>query len=84
MVPGQSGDPFDAFKTALGSLITRAGLQPDDVVKELKQSPDALTRLLPKIIAGSADGKTLVVFLDQMEELFTASVAGVARLYQRQ
>src|SRR5262245_1467696 len=72
MVPGQSGEPFDAFMTALGSLVTRAGLQPDAIVKELKQSPDALTRLLPKIIAGGADGKTLVLFLDQMEELFTA------------
>jgi len=72
MVPGQSGEPFDAFMTALGSLVTRAGLQPDAIVKELKQSPDALTRLLPKIIVGGADGKTLVLFLDQMEELFTA------------
>src|SRR5262245_36305471 len=37
-VPGQSGEPFDAFMTALGSLVTRAGLQPDAIVKELKQS----------------------------------------------
>jgi formylglycine-generating enzyme required for sulfatase activity len=72
MVPGQSGEPFDAFKTALGSFVTRAGLEPDTIAKELKQSPDALTRLLLKIIAGGADGKTLVLFLDQMEELFTA------------
>jgi hypothetical protein len=72
MVPGQSGEPFDAFKTALGSLVTRAGFEPDAIVKELKRSPDAITRLLPKIIAGGSDGKTLVLFLDQMEELFTA------------
>ena len=26
MVPGQGGKPFDAFKTALGSLVTRADL----------------------------------------------------------
>jgi hypothetical protein len=72
MVPGQGGEPFDAFKTALGSLVTRAGLQPDAIVKELKQSPDILTRHLRKIIADGADGKTIVLFLDQMEELFTA------------
>jgi formylglycine-generating enzyme required for sulfatase activity len=72
MVPGQSGEPFDAFKTALGSLVTRAGLEPDAIVKELKRSPDAITLLLPKIIASGSDGKTLVLFLDQMEELFTA------------
>ena len=72
MVPGQGSEPFDAFMTALGSLVTRAGLQPDAIVKELKQSPDTLIRLLPKIIAGGTDGKKLVLFLDQMEELFTA------------
>src|SRR5499433_268465 len=72
MVPGQGGEPFDAFKTALGSLVTRAGLQPDATVKELKQSPNTLTQHLRKIIADGADGKTIVLFLDQMEELFTA------------
>src|SRR5215813_12727824 len=72
MVPGQAGEPFDAFKTALGSLITRAGLQPDAIAKELKQSPDILTRHLRRMIADGADGKTIVLFLDQMEELFTS------------
>ena len=33
MVPGQSGEPFDAFKTALGSLVTRAGLRPEPLLK---------------------------------------------------
>jgi hypothetical protein len=60
------------FMAALGFLVTRAGLQPDAIVRDLKQSPDTLTRLLPKIIAGGSDRKTLVLFLDQMEELFTA------------
>ena len=72
MVPGQGGQPFDALKTALGSLVTRAGLRPDAIIKELKQSPNTLTRHLRKIIADGADGKTIVLFLDQMEELFTA------------
>src|SRR5262249_48834694 len=72
VVPGQGGEPFDAFKTALGSLVTRAGLQPDAIVKELKQSPHTLTQHLRKIIADGADGKTIVLLLDQMEELFTA------------
>jgi hypothetical protein len=58
--------------TALGFLVTRAGLQPDAIVRDLKQSPDTLTRLLPKIIAGGSDRKTLVLLLDQMAELFTA------------
>jgi len=72
MVPGQTGEPFDAFMTALGSLVTRAGLAPDAIVKDLKQSPNTLTRHLEKIVADGADGKTGVLFLDQMEELFTA------------
>jgi Novel STAND NTPase 1/Domain of unknown function (DUF4062) len=81
MVPGQGGEPFDALKTALGSLVTRAGLQPDAIVRELKQSPNTLTQHLRKITADGADGKTIVLFLDQMEELFTAQDVDQSNLF---
>jgi len=71
MVPGQGSQPFGALMTALGSLATRAGLRPDAIIEELRKSPDTLIQQLRKIIAGGAKGRTLVLFLDQMEELFT-------------
>jgi formylglycine-generating enzyme required for sulfatase activity len=71
MLPGQSSQPFDALMTVLGDRATRAGLHPETIIKELKQSPDTLTRHLQKMIPSGSDGKTLVLFLDQMEELFT-------------
>jgi formylglycine-generating enzyme required for sulfatase activity len=71
MVPGQGGQPFGAMMTALGSFATRAGLRPHDIIEELEKSPGALTQYLRKITVDGADGKTIVLFLDQMEELFT-------------
>ena len=72
MVPGQSSQPFGALMTTLGFFATRAGLRPDAIIEELKKSADTLTQHLRKIIAGGVHGRTLVLFLDQMEELFTA------------
>jgi len=72
MVPGQGSQPFGALMTALGSLATRAGLRPDAIIEELRKSPDTLIQQLRKIIVGGAKGRTLVLFLDQMEELFTS------------
>jgi Domain of unknown function (DUF4062)/AAA ATPase domain len=72
MVPGQSSQPFGALMTALGSFATRAGLRPDAIIEELNKSADTFTQHLRKIMAGGADGRTLVLFLDQMEELFTS------------
>jgi AAA ATPase domain len=72
MVPGQGSQPFGALMTALGSFATRAGLRPEAIIEELKKSPDTLIQQLRKIIAGGAKGRTLVLFLDQMEELFTS------------
>src|SRR5262249_31605950 len=76
MVPGQGSQPFGALMTALGSFATRAGLRPDAIIEELKKSPDTLIQQLRKIIAGGAKGRTLVLFLDQMEELFTTQDVG--------
>ena len=72
MVPGQVSHPLNAFITSLGSFVTQAGLNPEELLRKLKQSPDSLALLIPEILAGSTNTQTLVLFLDQMEELFTA------------
>lgn len=72
MVPGQGNEPFAALMTALGSYATRGGLRPDAVAQALKTSPEELTEQIRKVTAGGTNGKPLVLFLDQMEELFTA------------
>lgn len=51
--------------------MTRTGLRPDELVEQLNQSPNALPNLLRKITKDSMTGRVLVLFLDQMEELFT-------------
>jgi formylglycine-generating enzyme required for sulfatase activity len=72
MVPGQSSQPFAALMTALGSSATRAGLRPAAMVDELKRAPETLTEQIRKIAPAGTNNKPLVLFLDQMEELFTA------------
>lgn len=76
MVPGQANQPFDALMTALGLCVTRAGLRPDTVTEDLKRSPESFAEQIRKIISGGTDGKQLVLFVDQMEELFTAQDVG--------
>jgi len=72
MVPGQGNQPFTALMTALGAYATRAGLRPDTIVEDLKRSAETFTETIRKITSGGTDGKQLVLFVDQMEELFTA------------
>ena len=75
IVPSQRQAPWSSLLVALGSLVTRAGLRPDELVERLTQSPNALSNLLRKIMKDSMNGQVLVLFLDQMEELFTAQDA---------
>jgi len=72
MVPGQGSQPFDALKNFLSAYATRAGLRPGTIVEEMKRSPETFTEQIRKISSGGTDGKQLVLFVDQMEELFTA------------
>lgn len=72
MVPGQGNQPFNALMTALGSYATRAGLRPDEIAAALRTAPGTLAAHIRKIVPAATNGKSLVLFLDQMEELFTA------------
>ena len=81
IVPSQRQDPWSSLLVALGGLVTRAGLRPDEFVEQLNQSPNALSNLLRKITRDSLNGRALVLFLDQMEELFTAQDATKTRQF---
>lgn len=72
MVPGQGQQPWHALVAALGSLATRAGLRPDAIIDDLTQNPETLPGYFKRIVKDGSERQTLVLFLDQMEELFTA------------
>ncbi|MDH5739382.1 MAG: DUF4062 domain-containing protein [Nitrospira sp.] len=81
IVPSQRQDPWSSLLVALGSLVTRAGLRPDEIVEQLNQHPHAVSDLLRKITRESMPRRALVLFLDQMEELFTAQDATKTRQF---
>ena len=70
MVPSHGDQPFDALVRALHGAIEGAGLNPTEVGKALLQNPHALPATLATVIRAGFDQNALVVFLDQMEELF--------------
>ncbi|MEK6804213.1 MAG: SUMF1/EgtB/PvdO family nonheme iron enzyme [Nitrospirota bacterium] len=72
MLPSQGQQPWHALLAALGSLATRAGLRPDKVIEDLTRNPDTLPGYLMRIVKDGTGHQALVLFLDQMEELFTA------------
>lgn len=87
MLPSQGSTPFRALLGALNPFATQAGLKPDEVAQELSESPDRLTHYVRKILMEGTDRHALVLFLDQMEELFTthtpaASTEFLRALYQ--
>lgn len=71
MLPSQGRHPFGSFMGALNPFGTQAGLKPDTVADELLRSPDRLSQYVRKILEENSDYQALVLFLDQMEELFT-------------
>ena len=76
MVPSHGDQPFDALKGALHGAIERAGLNPHEIGKALLQRPHMLPDTLKTIISAGIDRDALVLFLDQMEELFGGESKG--------
>jgi formylglycine-generating enzyme required for sulfatase activity len=72
MLPSQGRHPFAALMNALNPFATEAGLKPDDVAEELAHAPAQLGETIHTILAKGTQSHALVLFLDQMEELFTA------------
>ncbi|MSP38253.1 MAG: DUF4062 domain-containing protein [Deltaproteobacteria bacterium] len=81
ILPSQGDDPFAALINLLHPYATRAGLTPKDLLMEWKNSPDSLLPQLRKIISQGTGRDTLVLFLDQMEELFTAHDAQLSKRF---
>jgi hypothetical protein len=80
MVPSQGRSPFSALMNALHPYATRGGLQPESIEKDLIISPSRLSCHIQMILKGiEHDG--LVLFLDQMEELFTAHDPGQSKAF---
>lgn len=77
MVPSQGLDPFDALMRALHVQAERAGLGSYTLGEQLRDKPADRPDRIGKIIAKGIDRSALLLFLDQMEELFT----GKAREY---
>lgn len=72
MLPSQGRHPFSALMGALHPYATRADLKPEAIAEELIQSPQKLAGRLRAILSNGTEHDALVLFMDQMEELFTA------------
>lgn len=81
MVPSQGSHPFDALVRPLHAYVERAGLSAFDLAENLLKNPETLFEQLQKIVSKGLQGNGLVVFLDQMEELFTTGDPAQARLF---
>ncbi len=72
MVPNQGSHPFDALMRVLHSDAERAGVESYEAGQRLLSEPGTFSTLLKSIISKGMSAEGLVLFLDQMEELFTA------------
>lgn len=72
MVPSQKQDPWSSLLAALGSLATSAGLRPDKIIEDLNREPETLASHIGRMVKDGTKSQALVLFLDQMEELFTS------------
>lgn len=83
MLPSQGRHPFAALMGALNPFATEAGLKPDDVAEKLAQEPAQLGDAIQTILAKGTTCQALVLFLDQMEELFTAHTPRASQEFLR-
>jgi formylglycine-generating enzyme required for sulfatase activity len=72
MVPSQGSHPFNALMGVLHPYATRAGLKPHEIEQDLLKSPNRLAHHVRDILSKGTECDALVLFLDQMEEVFTA------------
>ena len=71
MVPSQGSHPFDALLRPLHGYAERAGLNVYELAEEMAAQPNILPERIQEIVSKGMNGNSLVLFLDQMEELFT-------------
>ena len=71
MVPSQGSHPFDALLRPLHGYAERAEFNVYELAEKLAAQPNLLPERIQEIVSKGMDGNSLVLFLDQMEELFT-------------
>jgi hypothetical protein len=76
MVPSGGADPFDALLRALRPLTEHAGLDDFQLGRDLAEGRKELTEVLKDILTRGLPQDRLLLFLDQMEELFTTQDNG--------
>jgi hypothetical protein len=73
MLPGKTPQPWNSLMMAgLGARVTRAGLRPDAIMEHLTREPASFATHIKTIVKKGAKPEALLLFLDQMEELFTS------------
>ncbi len=72
MVPSGGADPFDALLRALRPLAERAALDDYQLGRDLAAGDRDTIEVLRDLLQRGLPGGRLLLFLDQMEELFTA------------
>ena len=71
MAPSQGRHPFDALMRQLHGYAEQAGMDAYQVSEQLLRQPDHLPQCLQEIVSKCLKTGEFVLFLDQMEELFT-------------
>ncbi|EGV28617.1 Sigma 54 interacting domain protein [Thiorhodococcus drewsii AZ1] len=72
LAPSRGSDPFDALLRVLHGLCERAGLDAYQLAQGLAEDHEDLAVILERLLHGGLQADLLVLFLDQMEELFVA------------
>src|SRR5215813_8548188 len=72
VVPSQGNHPFDALLRPLHDYTERARLNVFELAQKFRDQPDSFCEVMEQIASKGLNGKSLILFLDQMEELFTA------------
>jgi hypothetical protein len=81
MVPSQGSHPFDALLRPLHGYAERAGLSVYELAEKTAAHPDILPEKIHEIISKGLNGNGLVLFLDQMEELFTTPYLDLSKQF---
>lgn len=71
--PSQGSSPLDALLRGLHQEVTEAGWTPATAEVELRADPAFLARIVGQSVSPAVPGAALIVFADQLEELFTAA-----------
>ncbi len=70
MLPSRGNHPFDALMQMLSVPAQQSGLDHFELAETLAYQPETLVPRLDQIIKQGLEGKNLVVFIDQLEEIF--------------